>query len=1078
MPANSLKVLCVAGSAALLTLTSGCSAKAKVARHVARADAYFAKGDFESARIEYLNAFRLNQNDPHVAQRLGESFIEKGDLLPGAQMLARARDLQPTNTAVRLKLGSLLLLGGNPKEARQEAEAVLKQVPADPEGIVLLANSAANTNEVAATRQRLEALLPTHGQLAAIPLGLGILSQKMGDLPAAEQSFEQAVKLDPKSSKNNFALANICFGRGETNKAEIHYKAAVDAAPEKSIERLGYAEFLTRTGRVPEAKTLLEQTVAKAPDFAGAWNALTQISFAENNADKASEYIGKVLAVDPNNHDALLNHARVTLSKRDFKAAITEIQKLTDKFPRDSQSQYQLALAQLGNNENIPALASLDKAISLNPNNIDAVLLRCRIQISKGDLDNAIPELNRIVRRYPQIAQAHYLLAAGYRQRRANDDAIAVYENMTKLFPKDPQPFQLLGSIYAQAKNEAAARQAYEKALKINSDFLPAIDDLIELDILAKQYDAAFKRVAGYIEKYPTKPMPRLLQAKVYFAQQKNAEAETSVKKAIELDPEFYIAHRTLADFYVRSKQTDQAISTLQAMIQKNSKDVASLVQLGMLYESKDDYKQAQQTYEAVLKVNPNSTIALNNLAYILGERVGDVDGAVQLARKAHDLVPSDPFMDDTFGWMLWKKGDYSTALISLQQAVQEFNLRGMPQPEVLYHAGMACYMTGAITPAINYLESSLQSTNEFNGKDKAAAALAILKLDPSKPSADSIATLQKTIADNPGDVLAYTKLAQVFESQSNWDKARENYEKALEKNPKSTLVLSHLASLYIGGLKNPERALDYAKQAWAISQNGELGAKLGPIGYNAGEYQWAYGLLLEAQRSQPDNPTVAYYSGVCAFALGKIPQAQNALQRAIQNASLDAKSRQIATALNQLCAVQLGTGAPGQAQSAEAALASADPTSPAVYIAAGLAAEEKGDFNSARQRYEAVLKAQPSFVPAQRQLTLLLAEKLADDTKASELGTPLRRDFPEDAALSKALGKIAYRAGDYSEAARLLKSASAKYAKDADLLYHLGLSQFKLGEKAAKRSLTEAISLDANNSFAADAKKALAQLK
>lgn len=1077
---RSIDSRCCFGLLLLLAtlLAGGCTAKAKLERHVKRGDAYFAKGEFESARIEYLNAFRLNQNDAYIAARLGETLLERGDILRGAQLLARARELQPTNTAVRVKLASLLMVGGNAKEARKEAEAILETSPLNPDGLVLLANSASTTNELAATRKRIEALAAANPQNSAIHLALGVLAQKGGDLAGAEKFYQQAVALEPKSSKNNFALANVCLAQNNTNKAETYYKAAIESAPLKSVERLGYAEFLMRTGRYAEAKALLEQTTTKAPEFVAGWNMLTQVAAAQNDPEKAAEYIKHALAQDPANRDALLNQARVTLSKRDYKSAMAELQKLTEEHPRDYQILYQLAVAQLGNDEPLKALATLDKALTLNPNYIEATLLRCQIQISRGDFSSATPELVRVTRQNPRVAQAHYLLAAAYVQRGAADDALAVYSNLTKIFPSDPQPYQMIGTLYRQQTNLVSARQAYEQALKLNPDYLAAIDDVIELDITSGKQEAALARIQGYIQKYPDKPMPRLLQAKVYFAQQKNAEAEAAVKKAIELDPEFYLAHRTLADFYVRTKQTDQAVTKLQAMVQKNPKDVGSLVQIGMLFESKNDYKRARDAYESVLKLSPNSIIALNNVAYILGERFGDVEAAVQYARKAHDTAPYDPFSADTYGWMLWKKGDFSLAAGPLQQAAQEFASRGKPQAEVLYHLGMAYYMTGATGPATTALESAVQSQEDFVGKDKARNALSILKVDPAKAAPETVAVLQKAIQENPGELLAYTRLAQVYEARSEWQKARENYEAALQKNPRSTLLLSKLARLYSGPLKNPERGLELARQAWSISQSPELAATLGPVGYTAGDYKWAYGLLLEAQRSAPDNAEVAYYSGLSAYALAKLPQANDSLTKAAQSGLLAAPLSSLAKSAASIAAFTSGGPQPDQAQAAVNAALALDSQFPPALLGSALLLEQKGDLNGARERYETILKAHPNFLLAQRNLAILLGEKLSDDAKAGQLATALRSEFQDDAQLSKVLGKVAYRRGDFVEAARYLRLASAKLGNDSDTIYHLGMAQYHLKDRSAKSTLTRAVTLEPNGKLTADAKKALAELK
>ena len=299
--------------------------------------------------------------------------------------------------------------------------------------------------------------------------------------------------------------------------------------------------------------------------------------------------------------------------------------------------------------------------------------MRSRVNISRGNFDGAIRDLNRIVRQFPRVPQPYYLLAAAHQGAGNLNEAVAVYSAIIKAFPADPQAHHLLGNLYRQQQKLPQARAAYEQALKINPDYLAAVEGILGLELAAKTYDAAHARVRAIVEKYPEKPLPHLLQARVYFAQNKNVEAEAAVKKAIELDPEFMVAHRTLADFYIRTKQADQAIAKLESIVQKSKKEVASLIQLGMLYEANNDFLRARKAYEKVLEVSPNSHVALNNLAAILSEREGDHENAFRYAKKAREVSPYDPFTADTYGWVLWKKGDYDQALNLLQQLPKVF---------------------------------------------------------------------------------------------------------------------------------------------------------------------------------------------------------------------------------------------------------------------------------------------------------------------------------------------------------------------------------------------------------------------
>jgi tetratricopeptide (TPR) repeat protein len=1054
-------------------LFTGCTAKAKLERHVKRADTYFEKGDFEKARIEYMNAYRLDPKDSHVAARLGEAFLQDGDFPNAYRLLSQAVSQQATNIEARVKLASVFLLGGDPIKAREHALEVLKQSPLHPDGLLVYANSSVGTNEIAGARTRFESLAAANPQNAAIQLGLGTLAQRANQPDIAEAAFKKAIELDPKSAKNNLALGSFYFLTGNTNKAGVHLKTAMDLSPLKSVERLGFAEFQMKVGRMEAAEATLNEATAKHPDFIPAWNMLTQLAFAQRNTNTAGTYIAKALARAPQDRDARLNHARLKLASSDYKGGIAELERLTKDFPRDSQAHVQLAMAQVGANDPKQAVITLNNAITANPNNVDAHLLRARLQIAQGEWNSAIPELNQLLRRFPDVPQAYYLLGSAHRVRGNLDDAATVFTEITRRFPADPQAFQILGTVLREQNKLPQARKAFEDALKANPDFLAAIDSLTELDIAAKQFDSAIKRINVYSEKYPKSPLPPLLLGKIYFQQEKNDEAEAAVLKAIALEPEYTPAHRSLADFYVRTKQTDKAIAKLESIVAREKNDIGSWIQLGMLMDAKGDYQRALQSYESVIKLNPNSMVALNNIAYLLSERLGQVDRALEFARRARNLAPTDPFAGDTFGWIMWKKGQYVEALAALQQSAERLG----NEPEVQYHLGMAQYMLGDAASATVSLTKAAQSTNDFLGKDIASDALTILKINPEKSSPEAIAAVERHISRNPNDLFAQVQLARLHKANRDFPKSLEVYERVLAKNPKSPLVLSGIAALYAQDLKQPARAMEYARQAWAASPTPATAALLGPVAYDAGDFKWANGRLIEALRVQ-SSPELLYYKGLSSFALAYVSQAVDELDRAAGSSGFDKQKATLATAGSELAKFHLTKSSPDAAQrSLDAALA-IDPHFPPALIARGLIAEQNQDFPGARIAYESALKQFPNLIIAQRQLAILLGEKLPDDARAHQLASALRQDLPDDPAISKVLGKIAYRRGDYREAAQLLNTAAARQPNDSDLLYHLGMAQYRLKDSSAKGSLTKAISLEPNNTLSADAKKALAELK
>ena len=74
--------------------------------------------------------------------------------------------------------------------------------------------------------------------------------------------------------------------------------------------------------------------------------------------------------------------------------------------------------------------------------------------------------------------------------------------------------------ILLAQQQQSQARQAFEKSLEISPDFLPATEQLVNLDIADKQYASAMDRVQKLIDKDPKQAQLWALRGKIYFAQQ------------------------------------------------------------------------------------------------------------------------------------------------------------------------------------------------------------------------------------------------------------------------------------------------------------------------------------------------------------------------------------------------------------------------------------------------------------------------------------------------------------------------------------------------------------------------------
>src|SRR5262249_35284196 len=146
------------------------------------------------------------------------------------------------------------------------------------------------------------------------------------------------------------------------------------------------------------------------------------------------------------------------------------------------------------------------------------------------------------------------------------DEAIAVLQEQAKLTPNDPEPQKALGIMYLRAKRNKEARDALEKAAQLAPNSLAVLKQLVELDLLDKDFNAARQRIQRQFQKNPDTPAAHFLEGRIMGAEGKWDSAETEAKKAIQLDPNFSSGYSLLIQAYRATNKFPQAISQLQAL--------------------------------------------------------------------------------------------------------------------------------------------------------------------------------------------------------------------------------------------------------------------------------------------------------------------------------------------------------------------------------------------------------------------------------------------------------------------------------------------------------------------------------
>ena len=1054
-------------------LIASCSKEAKKTRFLAEADSYFKAGNYDKAKVSYLNVVRLDPQNALAFERIGTMWLEDGSPLRAAAFLVKANELAPKNDQNRIRLTRCYLAIGRFADASKQALKVLEQTPDNGDAIIALTEAARSKEDIQAAEQHLEKY-PKKDDVS-FHLASANLFLSSGDLAAAEKALRPALTVNPNSSAAHMALGDLYLLKKDQKQAGEEFKKAAELAPVRSMERLKYAAFMSAAGDTAETRRISTEMTTQAPDYLPGWTLLAELAFKEGKYDEALSLLENVFSREPQYIDGHRLESEVLLAKGDTKKATEVLERLDQTYPDTPLIKYELARAYLKKNNMNQAKVVLDQAISINPNYAEAILLLADINLRSGHGEAVIEPMTRLLKRSPELRPAALLLAAAYGSLDRFDDAAVVTGEEAKLAPRDPQAQMALGLTLRQAKRNDEARQAFEKAAELAPDNLWPVDQLVELDLLEKHFDTAQQRIDRHFQKTPDSPAAHFFKGKILVAEEKWGPAETELQKTLQLDPNFGGAYDLLVQTYLVTNKLPQALSQLQTQLSKNPNDASALMTLALLHERTNEFAKARDAYEHLLSLKPDLVSALNNLACLYADRLNDLGKAYDLARKARDLQGNDPAIADTFGWILSKRGEYQQALAILQGSAAKLP----DSPEVQFHLGMTAYMMGQPDLARVALQKAASATNDFPGKEESKRHLALLKNDAAAAPELSVSQLEAMAKKQPNDVIAQTRLGEAYEKQGAADKAAAAFEQVLKLNPRLASATTKLAQLYAGPLQNKEKALAYAKKARELTPNDpQVTSILGKVAYQSGNLAWSYSLLQEAARQRENDPSILHDLAWAAYRLGKVNEARETMQKALATGSdfpeaADARTFLSLTALDENLKELVAAENEIQKE-----LQASPEYLPALMAQAALD-EQRGQIKPASEIYTSILRRSPDFAPAQKRLAKLYAQEPSTTAAAYDLATKARKALPDDGELAELLGRLSYEKKEYQRAIQLLEESARKTSLNANSLFYLGMSQLQTRQKAEARDvLNQALVGGLQEPLASEARHALADLQ
>jgi Flp pilus assembly protein TadD len=161
-----------------------------------------------------------------------------------------------------------------------------------------------------------------------------------------------------------------------------------------------------------------------------------------------------------------------------------------------------------------------------------------------------------------------------------------------------------------------------------------------------------------------------------------------------------------IGETYRRKGDKEAAITNLRQAAELLTDNVVVMSTLGLVLDGAGRMEEAVREYRAVVRMDPNNGVVLNNLRYLLAQSGGgDLDEALDYAERAYTLLPGLSEISDTLGWIHLKKNRTSDAIAAFDRIVQ----KEQNNPTFRYHLGMALLQKGDRSASKEQFQAALK---------------------------------------------------------------------------------------------------------------------------------------------------------------------------------------------------------------------------------------------------------------------------------------------------------------------------------------------------------------------------------
>lgn len=534
---------------------------------------------------------------------------------------------------------------------------------------------------------------------AADKTGAALVDQVVGSRLSAAQTQE----LDGQIVYQ-VLLAEIALQRGGNELASnIYSSLAMRTRDPKVFERAIQAATYAR--RFDLALEVAHLWLQVEPSSLRAEQLLTGILVATNRFDELAPHFIRILELDKGALSLnLLGLNRVVARNSDRAANFRLIDQVCAPFANVPEARYAVAVAANLAGERARALSEVRQALVLRPEWDAAILLEAQL-LMRESVPKALTVLRGFLARNPNAADVELYLARVLINEKQFAEAKQHFEHLLQGYSSNAEIVYSAAVLALQQNDLIFAEKQFKQLLTLDfADKNPVYFYLGQIADDGQRIDEAinyYAQVKAGEYYFPA----QVRSAQLLAGQGKLVEALRQIHVLQAQNPQKSVQLTIVEAQLMRDAKQPQAAFDLLVQALKQQPGQADLLYESALLAERLGHTEVLESHlRKLIEIKPDYAQAYNALGYSLADRNLHLPEARQLIEKAIQLAPNDPFIRDSLGWVLYRQGDLSGALMQLERAYAQ-----RPDPEIAVHLGEVLWALGRRDDAQSTLRDAQQ---------------------------------------------------------------------------------------------------------------------------------------------------------------------------------------------------------------------------------------------------------------------------------------------------------------------------------------------------------------------------------